>query len=110
MKFVGMIGFWEGDREVKPGFFRPVIVERPYTGNILKNYRRFDQSSEKQNSDLSVSNSISILADLYMRDHFSSIRYIVWNGQKLSAKSVMIDYPRVTIEIGGVYSGPKNAR
>lgn len=109
MKFVGVVGFWEGDKEVKSGVYRPSIVERPYMGDLPRNFRKFEQVSEKQNDDISVSNQVSILADLYMQNNLSSIRYVIWNGQKLSVKNVTIDYPRVTLEIGGVYSGPKNA-
>lgn len=109
MKFFGTVGFWEEDKEVKPGVYRPVIVEKPYMGDLQRNFRKFDTSSEKQNYDISVSNQVTILADLYMRNNLSSVRYVIWNGQKLSVKNVTIDYPRVTLEIGGVYSGPKNA-
>lgn len=109
MKFFGTVGFWERDEEVRPGVYRPSIVEKVYTGDMPRNFRKFDQSSEKQNNDISVSNQVTIVADLYMQNNLSSIRYVVWNGQKLSVKNVTIDYPRVTLEIGGVYSGPKNA-
>lgn len=109
MKFVGTIGFWEGDKEVSPGIYRPVIMEKPYVGDMPRNFRKFDSSSEKQNDDISISNQVTILADLYMRNNLSSIRYVAWNGQKLIVKNVTIDYPRVTLELGGVYSGPKNA-
>lgn len=109
MKFVGTVGFWESDVEVRPGVYRPSIIERPYTGDLTRNFRKFEPSSEKQDDDISVSNQVGILADLYMLNNLSSIRYIVWNGQKLSVKNVTIDYPRITLEIGGVYSGPKNA-
>lgn len=109
MKFSGIVGFWEGDKEVKPGVYRPVIIEKLYMGDLPRSFRRFDQSSDKQNSDISVANQVTILADLYMQKNLSSIRYVIWNGQKLSVKNVTIDYPRVTLEIGGVYSGPENA-
>lgn len=108
MKFFGMVGFWEGDVEVKPGIYRPQITERPYTGDLKRNFRSF-QSSDKQNDDISTSNQIEILADLYLQQNFMSIHYVIWNKQKLSVKNVTIDYPRVVIELGGVYSGPKNA-
>lgn len=109
MKFAGTVGFWEMDEEVRPGVYRPLIVEKFYTGDMPRNFRKFEPSSEKQNNDISVSNQVTILADLYMWNNLSSVRYVIWNGQKLSVKNVTIDYPRVTLEIGGVYSGPKNA-
>lgn len=109
MKFVGVVGFWEGDVEVKPGVFRPKIKEVSYVGDLKRNFRRFD-TSDKQNDDISTSNQIELLADLYMQSNYMSIRYVVWNGQKLSAKNVTINYPRVVIELGGVYRGPSSAQ
>lgn len=106
MKFAGMVGFWEMDEEVNPGVYRPRIVERFYTGDLKRNFRKFDSSS-KQNEDISTSNQIEILADLYTQSNYMSIRYVVWNGQRISAKNVTIDYPRIVIELGGVYSGPR---
>lgn len=106
MKFIGAIGFWEGDIETAPDVYKPVIVEKPYTGDMPRNFRRFDTRSESQEDDLTTSNQISILADLYMHSHLTSIRYILWNGQRFKAKNVTIEYPRVTIEMGGVYHGP----
>lgn len=109
MKFFGRIGFWEEDVEVAKDVYRPRITEKPYTGDLMRNFRNFVES-DKQNDDISTSNQISILSDLYMQNHLSSIRYILWNGQRFKAKNVTIDYPRVTIEMGGVYSGPTPTR
>lgn len=104
MKFSGSIGFWEGDIEVKPGVFKPNIVEQKYTGDVLRNIRRF-QSTEYQNDNLISSNQISIISDLYFQQNWSSIKYIVWNGSKLKVTSVDIsNYPRAILEIGGVYN------
>lgn len=108
MKFAGEVGFWKGDKETAPGVYRPEIEERFYTGDLKRNFRSF-QTSDKQNDDISTSNQIEILADLYLQQNYMSVRYVLWNGQLLSAKNVTIDYPRVVIELGGVYNGPKNA-
>lgn len=106
MKFHGFVGFWNGDREVKPGIWKPDIVERPYYGDVLRNNRRF-QSTEQQNDNLTINNQISILADLYAKENFHSIRYVVWNGVAWKVDSVDISYPRLTLEIGEVYNGER---
>lgn len=102
MKFSGCVGFWEGDEEVSPGVYRPKIVERKYKGDVLRNYRKF-QTTEYQNDDLRLNNQITILSDLYARNNFSSIRYVVWNGVKWKVDTVEVNYPKLTLEIGGVY-------
>lgn len=108
MKYAGVIGFWEGDKETAPGVYRPKIIERSYTGDLKRKFQRWD-TSDKQNDDLSTSNQVEILADLYMQTNFTSIRYLTLHGKKLRVKNATIDYPRVVLEIGGVYNGPENA-
>lgn len=106
MKFSGKIGFWKKDKETKPGVYKGEIVEKSYTGDILSNSRRFQSVENQQNENLRVSNRLSILSDLYMQKNWSSIKYVLWNGVKWSVNSVDISsYPRVILELGGVYNG-----
>lgn len=104
MKFYGAVGFILGNREIKPGVFRPEIVERNYPGDVNWNNRHF-QSTEHQNEDFRLNNQISILSDLYSQENFSSIRYVVWNNAKWRVTNVEVNYPRLTLTIGGVYNG-----
>lgn len=104
MKFHGSVGFWTGDFEVEPGIWKPKIVERSYTGDILRNTRRFVEVSSQQNDDLLINNQFSILSDLYLKENLNSIRYVIWNGVKWRVTSVEIGYPRVLLEVGGVYN------
>lgn len=104
MKFSGKVGFYSGTSETKPGIWTPAIIERTYTGDIIRNNRRF-QNSEHQNDTLTTNNSISILSDLYARQNWQTIRYVIWNDVKLKVTSVEINYPKLVLEIGGVYNG-----
>lgn len=104
MKFYGKIGFWLGDVEVKPGIFESNIIEKNYAGDVYRNVRKF-QSREYQNDELTISNQIGILSDLYMRQNWSSIRYVLWNGVKWKVTSVDVNYPRIILELGGVWNG-----
>lgn len=103
MKFVGKIGFWEGDQDVGDDVYESRIVERDYVGDILKHYRKF-VPGESQNDDFSLVTTISVLADTYALSNWHSIRYVYWNGVYWSANSD-ISYPRVNVELGGVYNG-----
>lgn len=108
MKFHGTIGFWIEDEEVKPGVYAPHIVERTgYHGDVLRNSRRAQPVSDQQNDDLTVSNQLSILSDLYLQQHWSSVRYVIWNGAMLKVTNVDVGYPRITLDIGGVYNGAR---
>lgn len=108
MKFSGIIGFWEDDVETTAGVYRPKITERPYTGDLKRNFRSF-QESDKQNDDISTSNQIEILADFYLKQNLTSIRYVIWNGNRWKAKNVTVNHPRIVIELGGVYNGPEKS-
>lgn len=110
MKFSGKVGFWEGDIETKSGVYKPSIVEKSYTGDVMRNIRRFQTAENQQNENLVVNNRISVVSDLYMQQNWSSIKYVFWNGVKWKATSVDIgSYPRVIIELGGVYNGDRSA-
>ena len=104
MKFVGTVGFWTPSVEVKPGVFKPRIIERRYRGDILKDNRRFQERSDMQNDDLKLRNRVSILSDFYLHEHLSSVRYVVWNNVKWKVTDIDVNYPRVTLELGGVYN------
>lgn len=105
MKFSGMIGFWDKDNQTKPGVYKSNIVEKPYTGNVIRNMRRNLTAENQQNENLKVNNQISIISrDLL--ENWSSIKYVLWNGVRWKATSIdLSNYPRVTIELGGVYNG-----
>lgn len=106
MKFSGKIGFWIKDIEKKPGVFKSEIIERQYSGDVLRNIRRFQSPENQQNENLMLNNRLSIISDLYMLNNWSSIKYVFWNGVKWKVNSVDISsYPRVIIELGGGYNG-----
>lgn len=110
MKFRGTVGFWDGEVEVRPGIWDSKIVERKYTGEIIRNNRRFQDSREQQNAEFTINNSISILSDIYARQNWNSIKYVIWNNVKWKVSSIEIDpdRPRIKMEIGGYYNGVQN--
>jgi hypothetical protein len=76
-RFHGRVGFGEAT-ETKPGVFADAIVEHVFYGDIVQNRRNLQQG-ENLNQDLSVSNSISIVA---MLTHVSiSSPFVTWNGR-----------------------------
>lgn len=108
MKFSGVIGFWEKDAEVKSGVYKSQIVERPYTGDITRNYRKFNSAENQQNDNLRVNNQVSIVSDLYLRNNWASIKYVLWNGVKWKVNTVEVGHPRLVLEIGEVYNGEES--
>jgi hypothetical protein len=106
-KFYGEIGYGE-TVEIAPGVWDDNIVERKYYGDVARNTRKLTEG-ESVNDDLSVNNSISIVADAYANEHFFAIRYIRWAGTLWKVSDVEVQSPRLLLRLGGVYNGPKAA-
>ena len=107
-KFYGAIGYAETEK-TSPGrgsfatFSLRIITERCYYGEILQLISRRD-TSEHLNDNLNVSNKISIIADPFAYDNFHLIRYVVWMGAKWKVTNVEVQYPRLTLTMGGLYN------
>ena len=106
VKFYGTIGYGESV-DKGDGVWEDDITERNYYGDVIQNIRRLQEDGEKVNSDISVGNSISIIADPYANEHFFAMRYIKWAGTYWIVKSVDVKRPRLVLQLGGVYNGPK---
>lgn len=104
-RYSGNVGYGTSV-QTAPGIWEDVIVEYSYFGDVLRNTRQ-SREGENVNNDLSVSNSISILADAYARANFLSIRYIWWSGIAWTVSDVEVRERRLIITLGSVYNGPK---
>lgn len=102
-KFYGAIGFAD-QVESAPGVWIEKIIEKPYYGELIRNTRRF-QTGSGLNDDLNIANEISILADPYANQNFHKIRYATFMGTKWKVSNVEVLYPRLILELGGVYNG-----
>lgn len=102
-KWYGVVGYVTTE-ETRPGVWTPKTVERPYYGDLVKNFNKV-QTSDKVNSDISVADDISIVADPYAHENFQAIRYVEFMGAKWSVTTAQVQYPRIILSIGGVYNG-----
>lgn len=106
-KYHGRVGFGIST-ETAPGVWTDVMLEYSYFGNILQN-RRLLQQGENLNKNLTVGNSISIVGDAYSREHFFAIKYAEWAGRLWTVTDVIVERPRLTLQLGEVYNGPTPA-
>lgn len=104
-RFSGLVGYGE-TIETALDVYADHIIERRYYGDVVRNTRT-SQQGEYLNNDISVSNSISIVADAYARDHFFAIRFVVWAGKPWHVTDVDVQAPRLILRLGGVYNGPR---
>ena len=105
-KWCGMIGYAE-NVETEPGIWEEVITERRYYGDAIRNTRLL-QSSDNVNSRVNVGNQISIVDDLYANQNFHMMRYVEFMGNLWIVTNVEAQYPRLILNIGGVYHVQQN--
>lgn len=101
-KYYGKIGYAITE-ETTPGVWEEKIVERYYYGDVIKNFKRY-QNSDHLNDNINISNRLSIIADPFAYNNFINIRYVKWLGSKWKIESAEVDYPRLLLDIGGVYN------
>lgn len=104
-RYFGEIGYADGVVTTAPGVREEKIVEYQYFGDVIRNTRRL-QDGTNVNDDISVGNSISIVADAYANEHFFAMRYIRWQGALWKISDVEVQSPRLILRLGGVYNGP----
>lgn len=104
-RFHGNVGFAVQEL-LRPGVWQDVITERPYSGNVIKDAVRHE--GDKVNQDVTISTSISIVADPYLYQTFHAMKYIWWMGTRwlISNTEPDPDRPRLILRLGGVYIGP----
>lgn len=87
------------------GIFKDRITEVSYTGDVIRNTSKPGEGSSL-NGDISVGNSISIIADGYAIEHFMKIKYVEWAGALWTLTDVEVRSPRLILSLGSVYNGP----
>ena len=101
MRYSGKIGYFE-TIETKPGLYEETLIFKHAQGDVVRNIKR-DQNSSYINDKIAVNNSISVVADPYAREHFFNIKCVEWQGALWKVSSVTVEYPRLILEIGGLY-------
>ena len=102
-RFCGQIGYVK-TVESEPGVWTEELSERTYYGDTIRNSRSIN-SANNINDSLNVTNSISIVADPYAKENFQYMKYVTFMGVKWKINSATIEYPRITLNMGGVYNG-----
>jgi hypothetical protein len=105
-RFHGEVGYGKS-LETPPGsgVWSHDITEREYQGDIIRNTQQMD-GSQTINEDVTISNSISIVADQVAVERFFDIKYVRWAGVLWTVTSVEVRRPRLILNLGSVYNGP----
>lgn len=101
-KWCGQIGY-ASVNETDPGVWEEQIVERTYYGDVSSNRRQLQNITEI-NDTINVTNQISFVSDPYAMENFHMIRYATFMGTKWKVLTAEVQYPRISITLGGVYN------
>lgn len=101
-RFSGKLGFVMSN-ETEEGVWLENTVELKVKGTIRSLYVRNDNSSSV-NTNLRLTNEISILMDTKIETYLETLKYVVWKGSKWEVQSIGVNYPRMTINLGGLYA------
>lgn len=104
-KIVCSIGFGFSE-ETTQGIWEDRMIQKRYRAELIRNSSRL-QSTDKVNSDIVLTNELSIISDPYARLNFHAIRYAEFMGTKWEVTTVSVEYPRLKLTLGGVYNGPQ---
>ena len=103
-KYFGAVGYVIST-EKTDGVWEDTVTEVKYRGDIVRNTVK-QTDAGKTNNDISVGNSISIVADPYASAHFFAMRYVTWMGVRWVVSEVEVKRPRLILHLGGRYNGP----
>lgn len=101
-RFSGKLGFVMTN-ETEEGVWLENSVELRVKGTIRSLYVRNDNSASV-NTNLRLTNEISILMDTKIKYYLETLKYVVWKGSKWEVQSIGVNYPRLTINLGGPYA------
>ena len=104
-RFSGVIGY-ALTVESSPGVWSNQIVEKKYRGDIISNQRQI-QPGENLNDNVTIENSISIIANAYAYENIGIMKYVVMYNAAWKIKSFSVERPRISITIGEVYNGER---
>lgn len=102
-KFRGNIGYVKTE-ETLPGVWTDVTSTRLYSGDVLRNSRKWQQG-ERINEDLNISNQISIVSDQFILDNLAFIKFVEFMGVRWCITDISIERPRLILTLGGIYNG-----
>ena len=106
-KWSGKIGFMLPEVEVRPGVWKPEsVIEKQYRGDLTKDFRRTNSTSDSVNDNITLNNQLSIVANPFVMENFYAIRYVIHMGVAWKVTSIdSSQRPRLVLTLGGVYNG-----
>lgn len=100
-KWFGKIGY-VSHVQTAPSVWKNQETVREYFGDVMRNSSSWRGNPDSTNDDLTIDVQISIVADPYAYQHFSSMKWIELYDTKWKITKVEPRYPRLVLSVGGV--------
>lgn len=103
-KWFGKVGY-VSHIQTSPSVWKNQETVREYFGDIKRNISGWREKSDSTNDDLTVDVQVSIVADPFAYQHFTTMKWIELYGAKWKITKIEPQHPRLILHIGGVYNG-----
>ena len=103
-KWFGKIGY-VSHVQTAPSVFKPQETVREYYGDIKRNTSGWRNSSDSTNDDLTIDVQVSIVADPFAYQHFTSMKWIELYDAKWKIIKIEPQRPRLILTVGGEWNG-----
>lgn len=103
MKVKGSIGF-KYTEDNGHGVWKKVETVKEYFMDINRVSWYNRQSQQTVNGTFTINNTVSILLNPFLLDHYTQIVWVEFNGCKWSVSSVDLEERRITLSIGERYA------
>ena len=108
-KYYGNIGFAE-TIETSPGYWEPTITVKPSYGEWVRYSSKFIISADSTNDNKDIASELSIImADPYIFEHPSDVRYVEHLGKKWKVTAIKPQGPRLILTVGGLWHDGEQA-
>ena len=104
MRYSGKFGL-ASTEEITPGVWEDVITEIDRIGDVVQTTEAFDVAGSVL-PQYRTTTSVSVVSDGVLKENYTDLRYVTFNGERWSIASVVEQPPRLVIYIGEVYNGP----
>lgn len=104
-RYAGNIGFVK-TIEKSPGVHIDIAEEHKAFGDVTQNNFKWNPTNESTNDNIAINDVISIVADSYIWENYSKMRYVCYMGERWKISNIQTVRPRLIINIGGVWNGP----
>lgn len=104
-RWSGKIGYIKPEEIERGVWVDGEVFEQIHYGDTISNRNRIQQAPDSTNSNLSLMNNISIVADDFAIENFGYMKYAVVKGVKWKITEVEVQRPRLILMIGGIYNG-----